>query len=232
MIAPEALLPPFVFGLANAAHCAGMCGVFAVRTGGIARFAAYSLGKTATYVALGAVAGAVGAQALRAMGGAQAWLGLAAGAVMVVAGLAMLRPRRAGAPGALVSFLAPFSEAVERARATGSSFLFGAATGLLPCGVVYMAATQGAATASPAGGALSMAAFGLGTVPVLLVTLLLGNGVMMRLGPSRVRTAGAILVTVTGVVTAVRSALPLVRASGGEVVPSCCEVPAEAPPAK
>lgn len=225
MTDPALLAAPFLFGLANAAHCAGMCGVFAVRTGGLARFAAYSLGKTTSYVALGVVAGSAGASAVRALGGAQAWIGVVAGIVMAAVGVSMLRPPRAGSVSALASFLAPFTEAVERARATGSSFLFGAATGFLPCGVVWLAVVQAAATGSPADGALAMAAFGFATVPVLLVTFLLGNGAMMRVGPSRIRLAGAILVIVTGVLTAVRSGLPIVRAQGGEVTPSCCEVP-------
>lgn len=221
MTLADAVVPPFVFGVANAAHCAGMCGVFAVRAGGAARFAAYALGKTTTYVAFGAVAGALGARVLGALGGAQAWLGLAAGLVMTVAGVRLLLPRR-GAPASGVGrFLAPLAGAVEQARATGSAFLFGAATGALPCGVVYLAATQSAATASPAQGALGMAAFGLGTVPVLAVTAVLGKGALMRLGPSRIRTWGAILVLVTGVLVAVRSGVPLLRASGGEVVPVC-----------
>jgi sulfite exporter TauE/SafE len=207
----DAALPAFVFGIANSAHCAGMCGVFALRAGGTGRFALYALGKTATYVALGAVAGALGAQAVRSLGGVQAWLGLAAGLVVIVAGVRLLRPPspRASGAGAVASLLAPLSLAVESARTTGGPFLFGAATGLLPCGVVYLAAAQGAATASPVGGAVSMAAFGLGTVPVLAAAGLLGRGALLRLGPSRIRTAGAVLVILTGLVTSVRASIPI-----------------------
>lgn len=217
----DTLVPPFVFGVANAGHCAAMCGVFAIRAGGAARFAAYALGKTTTYVALGAVAGVLGARVLGALGGAQAWLGLAAGLVMIGAGVRLLVPPTAGRVAGAGRFLAPLAGVVEQARATGSAFLFGAATGALPCGVVYLAATQCAATASPVDGALGMAAFGMGTIPVLGVTSLLGKGALMRLGPSRVRTWGAILVLVTGVVVSIRSGIPLLHASGGEVTPCC-----------
>lgn len=256
MTAAEAAVPAFVFGIANAAHCAGMCGVFAARSNGLRRFAAYASGKTVTYVALGTLAGAAGAGAVRSMGGVNAWLGLAAGAITVALGVRALGPSvgtwvrsaagnaaratpspasgvvvaGAGSPGptswrpppaAWTALAAAFGDAVASARATGSAFLFGAATGALPCGVVYAAAVQGAATGSAVDGAITMAAFGFGTVPVLAVTSLAGRGVLLRLGPARVRTAGAIVVVVTGIALVVRSALPLLHALHGEGT-SCC----------
>ena len=221
MIPWEAAVPAFLFGIASSAHCAGMCGVFALRAGGAGRFALYALGKSATYVVLGTMAGALGAGAVRALGGAQAWLGLAAGLLLVAAGVRLLRP---GDPrtGRVAAFLAPLGAAVESARVSGGAFVFGAATGLLPCGVVYLAAAQGAATASPVGGAISMAAFGLGTVPVLAAVALLGRGAMMRLGPSRIRTVGAFLVILTGVATSVRASIPIF-ADNGSPCPACRE---------
>lgn len=236
MTLAEAALPGFLFGLANAAHCAGMCGVFAFRAGrpsddgspaGRAapafRFAAYAAGKAFTYVALGAVAGTLGAAVLASLGGVQAWLGLAAGAVLVAAGIGMLLPRRASPDGGARPFLAaPFVDAVRRARATGSAFLFGAATGALPCGVVYLAALQSATTGSPLRASLSMAAFGAGTVPVLAAAALLGHGVLVRFGPSRLRAAGAALVLAAGLVTSYRAAAPLLADAPPGEAPPCC----------
>jgi sulfite exporter TauE/SafE len=217
MTPAEAAVAAFLFGVANAAHCAGMCGLFALRTGGWGRFLGYALGKTATYTAFGVLAGALGAQAVRALGGVQAWLGLAAGLVVVVAGVRLFRPPAPpAADGAAGALLAPFAAAVEHARTAGGPFLFGAATGLLPCGIVWLAAAQAAATASPVGGALSMAAFGAGTIPVLAAVALLGRGAVLRLGPARVRTAGAVLVLLCGIVTSARAAIPLVAGITGE----------------
>jgi sulfite exporter TauE/SafE len=45
--------------------------------------------------------------------------------------------------------------------------LIGGVNGLLPCGLVHAAAAAAAGLATPRDGALLMAAFGLGTVPVL-----------------------------------------------------------------
>lgn len=214
MIPLEPLAGAFVFGIANAAHCAGMCGVFALRAGGLRRFAAYAAGKTFVYTAFGAVAGAVGAEAVRALGAVQGWLGIATAVFLLAAGVRLLVPPRGAGDGAWAALLAPFAGAVERARETGSSFLFGAATGLLPCGVTYLAAAQAGTTASAAGGALAMAAFGLGTVPVLLVTAVAGRGAFLRLGPARVRRAGGVVLILTGLVAGVRAALPLVSGDG------------------
>jgi len=46
--------------------------------------------------------------------------------------------------------------------------LMGAANGLLPCGMVYMALTGAMASGSIAGAALFMFSFGIGTLPALL----------------------------------------------------------------
>ena len=53
--------------------------------------------------------------------------------------------------------------------------LFGLLNGLLPCGLVYAALAGAAATGGPLGGALFMAAFGLGTIPAMLAVSLAGR---------------------------------------------------------
>ena len=53
-------------------------------------------------------------------------------------------------------------------RTVVSQFGLGAINGLLPCGLVYIAAAGAAATGQPIEGAIHMAAFGAGTLPVLL----------------------------------------------------------------
>jgi len=51
----------------------------------------------------------------------------------------------------------------------GSMLLLGMANGLLPCGMVYIALTAAIATGTMAGAAGFMVAFGLGTVPAMLL---------------------------------------------------------------
>jgi sulfite exporter TauE/SafE len=60
-----------------------------------------------------------------------------------------------------------FGSLLQR-RTIAAPFALGAINGLLPCGLVYVAAAGAAATAHPFDGALHMAAFGAGTLPMML----------------------------------------------------------------
>ncbi len=198
------LLDGFTIGLASSAHCAGMCGVFAVRagTGGspTGRMALYLGGKTFTYVFLGAVAGLAGAAVLDTVQGAAPWLAFAVAGVLLVTGARLLLPAHAiGAGGSFLGrLLAPAFRAAHGAESAGGPFALGAVTGLLPCGVVYVAALRGAATGTPLGGAAAMAAFGLGTMPILAAIGLFGARALRMFGPARLRVAGGVILILAG----------------------------------
>ena len=217
----------FVAGLLGSAHCIGMCGGFVallgVGTDGrvASRQAAYFLGKTGTYAAFGAVAGAAGF-ALR-----EAFAGLG-GVVAVGLGGRWWRPgwpsaawrgasgRRARAGGPPRAGGGP----ARRVGPAGAIVALGALNGLLPCGLVYGMLAVAAASGSAAGGALTMAAFGLATIPALAVTGALGA----RLRPSRrlwlQRLAGALVVAM-GLLTIVRGAHALAPAHGTAEAATC-----------
>jgi sulfite exporter TauE/SafE len=74
---------------------------------------------------------------------------------------------RAGMPqgGAAAHFTAWAGPVLRRVRPGGIGY--GLALGLLPCGLVYLALGGACASGGPVTGALYMAAFGAGTVPVL-----------------------------------------------------------------
>jgi sulfite exporter TauE/SafE len=55
------------------------------------------------------------------------------------------------------------------AKSLASLFSIGLLNGLLPCGFVYLAIAAAIASGSAANGALFMAAFGIGTVPVMMM---------------------------------------------------------------
>lgn len=224
----EAVVPGFMIGIASSAHCAGMCGVFALRagTGGTRaplRMALYLGGKGFTYVFLGTLAGLAGGQFVGLFTGAGPWLGLAVGAVLLLAGVRLLRPPMSlSATGSWFGrLLAPAFRFAHGAEATGGPFALGAVTGLLPCGVVYVAALQGAGLGTPLGGAVLMAAFAAGTMPVLALIGLLGHGAIARFGAKRLRVTGGLLLLVAGGVGVYRSLVPLIVESvnGG---PPCC----------
>lgn len=201
---PSALSVALLLGLASAAHCAGMCGVFALQTAGRPRrTVAYLLGKTSTYVFLGALAGALGRQ----LGGvsleAVHVLGWIAGGAMVLVALRVLLAAGARGRPALTGWLSPF---VRKLMPSGDQpYLLGAVTGLLPCGVTALALLQALAMGTAAGGALVMAVFGVGTMPVLAATAWLGGGLQRRLSPAVTTRFGALLVLAGGVMLIVRS---------------------------
>jgi sulfite exporter TauE/SafE len=222
----EVLAAGFVFGLANSAHCMGMCGVFAFQAGGggprpWTRLPLYFAGKTCTYVFMGTLAGWAGAHAIRGATRIQAALGVLVGVALLAAAWRLLRPARAPsrAATAWASLVEPLFRSVRRVHETGGPFALGAATGALPCGVSYLAMLQAAALGGAVGGAAMMAAFGLGTVPALAVAGIAGRGALARLGPQRLRVAGAVVVLATAVVAIARSAPALLSGSGA---PPCC----------
>ncbi|MDR1350467.1 MAG: sulfite exporter TauE/SafE family protein [Zoogloeaceae bacterium] len=175
----------FLFGLFGGTHCLGMCGgiVGALGMGGLPRFSlhlAYNLGRLCAYVCAGLVAGALGA-ALGAGGlaaAAQAPTRLAlmlfANLMLLAAGLYLM-----GLPRVLAFAekqgqhlwrrVQPLSRRFLPVRRVGQALPLGFLWGWLPCGLVYGALGSALGSASPISGALAMLAFGLGTLPNLLL---------------------------------------------------------------
>ena len=83
----------------------------------------------------------------------------------------------------------------------GSFYLLGMLNGIIPCGLVYSFAIFAASTATPWGGALVMATFGLATIPALFflgfITKFLQRGSLR----STMMKLAALLVIVYGVFT-------------------------------
>lgn len=189
-----------VAGLAGSTHCAGMCGAFVTLVVSspdarpvkpAALQLAYHLGRLATYTILGAVAGAVGStlDASATLVGVQNLaITLSAAIVALFAIIKLLSyrgirlPHRAppAAWTALVEHLhrtAWLLSPVPRAAAIGML------TTLLPCGLLYAIVAAAMGTGSVLGAAAVMAAFWIGTVPLLATV---GMGARLITGrPSR-----------------------------------------------
>ncbi len=187
----SAIAAAFLAGLLGSPHCVGMCGGFA---GACARPASgavlWHAGRLVTYAALGALVGSFGA----AVPG-PAWLPAALAVPLLLwfsaslAGLVPAGPARL--PG-----LARLGAALARRAGAGWRFLLGMATGLLPCGMVYAALAMAIAAGSVGGGALAMAAFGVGTVPALALLAVTVRTLALRTLWSR--RAVALLVLIAG----------------------------------
>ena len=182
------IVSALVMGLAGGAHCIVMCGgIVGVLSAGmpdevrarplaVLRYVLlYNAGRIASYAIAGALAGAVGALADRvdALRGAQIGLRFFAGAIMLAAGLYLAgalrefaRIEKIGAP--VWRRIQPIAAKLLPVRSWWHALLLGALWGWLPCGMVYAALALAVSTGSPTSGAMTLAAFGAGTLPALL----------------------------------------------------------------
>jgi sulfite exporter TauE/SafE len=221
----------FVAGLAGSFHCIGMCGGFACalgtdpngRAASVARHLLYNAGRVTTYVFLGLLAGSIGGALFVAegahaipvldgpIGSGQRILTVLAGGLMIVMALQVLGLLQRF-HGALVGFGAQALVGAMRhllaARGPAAPVALGIVNGFLPCPLVYAFVAQAASTANAPSGLLTMAAFGLGTFPAML--LMGGIGRLLRPMWRRrgVRVAGGLILAL-GLVTIGRGIVPL-----------------------
>ncbi len=171
----------FLLGFIGSAHCAGMCGPLALalpptdntRAKFFTGRLAYNLGRLVTYCALGLVFGLFGKTFLLA--GLQRTLSVALG-VALLAGLLLSRRLALWRPvTGLVERLKARMSGLLRRRSFAALTLLGLLNGLLPCGLVYVAGAGATATSGAVSGVLFMAAFGAGTLPMMLALSLSGK---------------------------------------------------------
>lgn len=171
----------FLVGLLGGTHCVGMCGgiVGALSMGGGARWRlhlAYNGGRILSYALAGALAGALGAASLGLAGQATARLVLYvfANLMLIALGLYLLGitgvlavTEKAGQQ--LWRRIQPLTRRFLPARTVAQAFPLGLLWGWLPCGLVYSALANALSAGSAWHGAGLMLAFGLGTLPNLLL---------------------------------------------------------------
>lgn len=203
----------FGLGLASTLHCAGMCGAIAcallhlgapTTPSNAWRTAALShAGRIVSYSLAGALVGSVGAPAM-------AWLDRdiafrlaqwAAAAALMWSGLstAGLVPPLSG----LDRLFAPVANVVSRFAllAPGHSaraLVGGLAWGLMPCAMVYGALLTAMLSGSALGGVIVMAAFGLGTLPGLVVAMKVFTGLRAASSRRDLRMTAGLAIAVLG----------------------------------
>ena len=84
-----------------------------------------------------------------------------------------------------------------------SLWIIGLLNGLLPCGLVYMAVAGAIVSSTMTQGALYMASFGLGTIPVMLSLSLLGNVVSLQFR-NKIRRIIPIFIIIIGILFILR----------------------------
>ena len=177
------LISAFVVGLLGGVHCAGMCGgivgalSFGTREGrSFPILLGYNLGRISSYTLAGALMGALGFyfSGLLPVQTAQRVLLSFAGVFLVLMGFylagwwnALSGVERLG--GMLWRRIEPLGRGLLPVRSVWQAVLLGLLWGWLPCGLVYSALVWTVSSGGTLEGAMLMLAFGLGTLPNLLL---------------------------------------------------------------
>lgn len=206
----------FLIGLLGGTHCVAMCGgivgalTMQVQTpGGKPQWPlhlAYNIGRITTYTALGGAVGLLGSVGLLYDGmlPVQMALYVLANLMLIALGLyltgftRLLTPiERAG--GVLWRRIQPATRRFLPARSIRQALPLGLLWGFLPCGLTYSVLATALVTGSGARGAGLMLAFGLGTLPNLLLAGMLFKRFRDITRNRRVRIASGVLVLGFGV---------------------------------
>ena len=219
-----------VLGLIGSLHCAGMCGPLALAlpatgnsaSGFVAGRLAYNLGRIATYCLLGLFFGLVGRTLVLA--GLQRWVSIGLG-VALLCGLFSSRKLVLWRPViASVERLKTGMSTLLRQRSWLSLAVLGLLNGLLPCGLVYVACAGATATGGLIAGAQYMAAFGLGTVPMMLALGLSSRlvPVSLRLQLRKAIPVSVFLLAALLILRGMSLGIPYVSPNLNSATPSCC----------
>lgn len=171
-------------GLGTSLHCLGMCGpiAFSLGLGGEDRVnftfknLTYQLGRVTTYATLGAILGAIG-QGI-SFAGFQKYLSIIVGLLMIAMVLLPKNLSTNSSNRLIGRFLLKLKSSLGtfiRRKDYGSLYLTGILNGFLPCGMVYIALAAALGVGNIAGSALFMALFGLGTIPLMFLTVMFGS---------------------------------------------------------
>jgi sulfite exporter TauE/SafE len=209
-------------GLLGGVHCAGMCGglvgAFSMNLPPRARTVrlhlAYNGGRITSYAIAGLVAGAIGEAGLLLNNVLPVQLALyvAANLMLValglyLAGVSRLLSSIESVGARLWRVISPLGRRWLPADTPGKAYRLGLVWGWLPCGLVYSVLATAIFTGDAASGAAIMLAFGLGTLPNLMLAGLFWKKLRDFFAQAVVRAVAGGLVLALGVAG-------LARASG------------------
>jgi len=220
----DGLLPTvllmMLMGFMGSLHCIGMCGGL-ISAVSMSRpriwwsgLLVYQLGRVTSYTLLGLLVGIAG-MAISAFGGdwIQRPLAVVAGLLMIffamnLAGWLPDSLRRASLWVSRKTGLARLAQCVASDARSRGWYLLGLANGLLPCGLVYAALALAMAAEDTLTAMSMMTGFGMGTIPAMMVVPSLLRGMTPALRSRALRVA-ALLLLLVGVMTILRSIMPL-----------------------
>ena len=184
------------------------------------RVLAYNVGRIASYMLAGAIAGGLagGAQSLANLAGVQLGFYWLANLMLVALGLHLMNAWRGLAwleqCGRVLwqraqPVIAPWMKTLLPVQKPQQALALGALWGWLPCGMVYSVLLTAMLSGDAFDGAAVMLAFGLGTLPMLVGLGLIGARVQRAMRRPLVRIACGVAVLGFGL-------LGLLRAGGGD----------------
>ncbi|MBQ4819649.1 sulfite exporter TauE/SafE family protein [Aquimarina sp. MMG016] len=202
-----------ILGLLGSFHCIGMCGPIAFmlpvdRSNTIKKFLQiflYHFGRLLAYSIIGLFFGFIG-KSLNIFG-MQQWLSISIGILMIILVLIpskLLMKYNVSKP--VYRIISKLKNALGRElkKKTPDTFLtIGFLNGFLPCGLVYMAVFGTIAMGTLFQGSLYMLLFGLGTIPLMTVTVYLGN-ILKGKVRQRIQKAIPVFVVIIGLLFIVR----------------------------
>ena len=218
------LAAALVTGVLGSAHCLGMCGglsgLFAVNAsvaslrGQVPLAVAYNTGRVLSDALLGIVVASLGQAAVSAAPKFAAPVRLASGLLIVVVGLQVAFDWRFLAPiekaGAKIwNRMAPAAKGLLPVTSVPQALGLGLLWGWLPCGLVYSVLLLAATTANWVNGGLVMIAFGVGTMPAMIMTGLSASRLAVFM--SRKRLGAGLLIVLIGALTL---AMPIMKFTG------------------
>ncbi|WP_343584560.1 sulfite exporter TauE/SafE family protein [Herbaspirillum sp.] len=185
--------------------------------GELARVLCYNAGRLASYAAAGALAGGIasgllrGADVLGWMAPLQRAAYVAANLILVLLGLYLTQwwgvlARLEHFGQALWARLRPLAMRLVPVDSQAKALLLGSLWGWLPCGMVYSVLLTAMLSGDAASGALTMLAFGAGTLPVLMAAGLSGERLRSLAAHPSWRRGAGLAVLAFGVLGLLRAA--------------------------
>lgn len=181
----------FTIGLFGSLHCIGMCGPIAAalpypsqqKSHLVGSVLLYNSGRILTYGFLGILFGLLGASF--SMAGFQQFISIFIGVLFLMAGLFSFNLESTLLKWKWTSriffFVKSRLSVFLQKKSFSSLFFIGLTNGLLPCGLVYVALAGAISSGTVGGGFLWMVAFGMGTIPLMVVAALSGKMVSISL---------------------------------------------------
>lgn len=220
----------FIFGLLGSLHCLGMCGPIVMaytipltkskiekKLFLIVPHLFYNFGRTITYTLLGALAGSIGQQVfeISSLVKAERFAFIIFGIILLIA--ALLLAKVISVPNFITKKLntkfAAYQKSIRKfliMPSWSSKLLLGFLMGFLPCHLIYMMLLESAIVGTASKGALVMLAFGLGTMPMLILA-----GFFSNFLSSSIRNWGDKLVTTMVFILAI---VLLIRGAGYDIL--------------